>query len=89
MTRPANRFSPGYIVGVGASAGGLEAINELFDNIPSDTGFGFVIVQHISPDHKSLMAELVAKHTSMTVLEAEDNMFVKRDHIYVIPSRNS
>lgn len=87
MTRPGNTFSPGYIVGVGASAGGLEAINDLFDNIPSDTGFAFVIVQHISPDHKSLMAELVAKHTSMTVLEAEDNMFVKRDHIYVIPSR--
>jgi two-component system CheB/CheR fusion protein len=76
-----------YIVGIGASAGGLDAINQLFENMPDNTGFSFIIVQHISPDHKSLMAELVSKHTRMPVVEAEDNMAVKPDHIYVIPSK--
>lgn len=76
-----------YIVGIGASAGGLDAINQLFENMPDNTGFSFILVQHISPDHKSLMAELVSKHTSMPVVEAEDDMPVKPDHIFVIPSK--
>ena len=59
-----------YVVGIGASAGGLEAIHELFDNMPDDTNFSFVIIQHLSPDHKSLMAELLSKHTTMRVFEA-------------------
>jgi two-component system CheB/CheR fusion protein len=49
------------VVGIGASAGGLEAINELFDNFPENTNFAFVIVQHLSPDYKSLMGELLVK----------------------------
>lgn len=76
-----------YIVGIGASAGGLEAINHLFENMPYNTGFSFVVVQHISPDHKSLMAELVSKHTAMPVIEAEDDMPVNPNHIYLIPSK--
>ncbi len=76
-----------YIVGIGASAGGLEAINHLFENMPYNTGFSFVLVQHISPDHKSLMAELISKHTLMTVVEAEHDMPVGPDRIYVIPSK--
>jgi two-component system CheB/CheR fusion protein len=76
-----------YIVGIGASAGGLEAINELFDNMPSNTGFSFIIIQHLSPDYKSLMGELLAKHTEMQVFEAEENMVPKANCIYLIPSR--
>lgn len=76
-----------YIIGIGASAGGLEPINELFDNMPEDTNFSFVIVQHLSPDHKSLMGELLAKHTKMRIMEAEDNMVVKPNCVYLIPSR--
>src|ERR1700712_980102 len=76
-----------YIVGIGASAGGLEAIHELFDNMPDDTNFSFVIVQHLSPDYKSLMPELLSKHTQMQIFEAQEGMPLKPNSIYVIPSR--
>lgn len=75
------------VVGIGASAGGLKAIQELFDNMPAATGFAFVIIQHLSPDYKSLMRELLSKHTPMQVYEAEDNMTVMADCIYLIPSK--
>ncbi|MDO1447723.1 chemotaxis protein CheB [Rhodocytophaga aerolata] len=84
-TRNTNRLH--YIVGIGASAGGLEAIHELFDNMPPDTNFSFIIVQHLSPDYKSLMAELLSKHTQMKVSEAEDDVLVKPNCVYVIPSK--
>lgn len=74
-----------YVVGIGASAGGLEAIHALFDAMPANTGFSFVVIQHLSPDHKSLLAELLSKHTSMQVFEAEDGMKLMPDCIYVIP----
>ena len=76
-----------YLVGIGASAGGLEAIHALFDHFPSDSSFSFVIIQHLSPDYKSLMAELLAKHTRMQVREAEDAMLTQPNHVYVLPSR--
>ena len=76
-----------YIVGIGASAGGLEALHELFDNMPPDTNFSFVVIQHLSPDHKSLLSELLAKHTMMQVFEAEEGTVLKPNCIYVIPSR--
>jgi two-component system, chemotaxis family, CheB/CheR fusion protein len=75
------------IIGIGASAGGLEPINEFFDSMPDDSNFSFVVVQHLSPDHKSLMGELLAKHTRMKITEAEHNMVVKPNCIYLIPSR--
>src|SRR5581483_5106392 len=77
----------GYVIGIGASAGGLEAINELFDNIPDNTNFSFVIVQHLSPDHKSLMPELLSKHTSLPINEAADNMLLQPNNIYLLPSK--
>ena len=77
------------IVGIGASAGGLKAIQDLFDNMRSDTGFAFVIVQHLSPDYKSLMGELLAKHTAMPVHEAGENMEVMPDNVYLIPSKKT
>lgn len=76
-----------FVVGIGASAGGLEAIHELFDNMPDDTGYCFVIVQHLSPDYKSLMPELLAKHSQMQIYEAEDDMKLQKNCIYVIPSK--
>ncbi|WP_299700255.1 chemotaxis protein CheB [uncultured Pontibacter sp.] len=75
-----------YLVGIGASAGGLEAIHKVFDHFPSNSSFSFVIIQHLSPDHKSLMAELLSKHTQMQVREAEDNMFTRPNCVYVLPS---
>jgi two-component system CheB/CheR fusion protein len=76
-----------FIVGIGASAGGLEPIHELFDSMPDNTNFSFVIVQHLSPDHKSLMGELLAKHTAMKIIEAEEDMNLKPNYIYLIPSK--
>lgn len=76
-----------YCVGVGASAGGLEAIHDLFDYMPANTGFSFIIVQHLSPDYKSLMAELLSRHTAMQVFEAQDNTDLQPNCIYVIPSK--
>lgn len=74
---------------IGASAGGMEAIHELFDNIPAGTGFSFIVIQHLSSDHKSLMAELLAKHTTMTVVEALDRTSIHPDSVYVIPNNKN
>jgi two-component system CheB/CheR fusion protein len=78
-----------YIVGIGASAGGLEAINELFDNIPENTNFAFVIIQHLSPDYKSLMVELLSKHTSMVVVEAKDDVLLMANCVYLLPAKKT
>ncbi len=75
------------IIGIGASAGGLKAIQELFDNIPANTGYAFVVIQHLSPDYKSLMGELLAKHTAMQVFEAQHDMAVMPNCVYLIPSK--
>ena len=72
-----------YVVGIGASAGGLDAIQQVFDNIPIDTGMAFVIVQHLSPDFKSLMPELLAKHTGMKIYTAADGLEIKPNCIYL------
>ncbi len=72
-----------YVVGIGASAGGLQSIQELFDNIPSDTGMSFIIVQHLSPNFKSLMDELLSKHTEMKIKLAENNLSLEPNHIYL------
>ena len=75
-----------FVVAIGASAGGLEAIHEFFDNMPSNGNFSFVIIQHLSPDYKSLLVELVAKHTNMKVVEAEHDTLIEKDYVYVIPN---
>ncbi len=81
--------SPKYIVGVGASAGGLEAIEVFFKSMPSDSGLAFVVVQHLSPDYKSLMAELLSKYTRMPVARAAEGMAVEADHVYLIPPKKN
>lgn len=78
-----------YIVGIGASAGGLEALESFFDNMPLSTDYAFVVVQHLSPDYKSLMPELLHRHTEFKILQAEDGMQVKPGHIYLnMPKKN-
>lgn len=80
---------PSHIVGIGASAGGLQAIEELVQRLAADTGVAFVIIQHLSPDYKSMMAELLGKFTSMPILKIEDGMTVQANHIYIIPPRKN
>ncbi|KJD36587.1 histidine kinase [Tamlana sedimentorum] len=72
-----------YVVGIGASADGLDAIQTLFDNIPNNSGIAFVIIQHLSPDFKSLMPELLSKHTKMPIFTAEDKQTIKPNCIYL------
>ncbi len=76
-----------YVVGIGASAGGLDAIEELFQHMPHKTGAAFVVVQHLSPDFKSLMDEILSRHTQIPVFRVENEMLVKPDSIYLIPPR--
>lgn len=78
---------PTCVVGIGASAGGLEALQQLLTFLPSNTGMAFVIIQHLAPDHKSLLAEIPGKYTAMPVMEIKDGMKVKRNHIYMIPPK--
>lgn len=72
------------VVGIGASAGGLEALNGLFGHMPADTGMAFVVVQHLDPQHESRLRELLALVTSMPVLEARDALPIEPNHVYVI-----
>ncbi|MDQ2878988.1 MAG: histidine kinase, partial [Pseudomonadota bacterium] len=74
------------IVAVGASAGGLEAVTKLIGALPKSPGMAFILIQHLDPTHKSLMAELLSKHTPMPVIEATDGAAIEVDHVYTIPS---
>ncbi|MFZ5896406.1 MAG: chemotaxis protein CheB [Myxococcota bacterium] len=76
-----------YVVGIGASAGGLEALERFFDNVPKSSGMAFVVVQHLSPDFKSLMDEILARRTTMPVQLVEDGMLVEANHIYLMPPK--
>lgn len=76
-----------YVVGIGASAGGLEALERLFQNVPDDTGMAFVVVQHLSPDFKSVMNELLARWTNMPIHEAQDQMPVAGNQIFLMPPK--
>ena len=77
--------SPFPIVGVGASAGGLEAFSQLLGHLPDQPGMAFVLVQHLDPRHESHLSELLARSTRMPVLQATDGLPVEPDHVYVIP----
>src|SRR3970040_223008 len=72
------------IVGIGASAGGLESFELFFKNLPVDTGMAFVIIQHLDPTHEGILPELIQRKTGMTVLQAKDRLKVKPNHVYVI-----
>ena len=73
------------IVGLGASAGGIEALKEFFGAMPADSGMAFVIVQHLEPTHESRMAEILAKHTTMKVVQAGDGMPVQPNTVFTNP----
>ena len=73
------------IVGIGASAGGLEAISELISTIPRSSGLAFLIVQHLDPSRRSLLPDILTKRTAMPVVEAIEGMAIEADHVYVIP----
>ena len=75
------------VIGIGASAGGLAAFEAFFSGMPADadTGMAFVLVQHLAPDHKSLLGELVRRYTRMQVFEVEDGMVVQPNCTYIIP----
>ncbi len=72
------------IVGVGASAGGLEAFTEFLKHLPLDTGMGFVLVQHLDPTHESALTQILARATALPVREITDNQPVEANHVYVI-----
>ncbi len=78
-----------YVIGIGASAGGLEALKEFFDNVPQDFQHSFVIIQHLSPDYKSLMTELLAKNTKLPIYEVTNKMEVQPGSIYLIPAKKN
>jgi two-component system, chemotaxis family, CheB/CheR fusion protein len=78
-------LTPRLLVGLGASAGGLDAFKSFFADMPPQSGMAFVLVQHLDPHHKSLLVELLSNHTEMPVVQAEDGMAVAADHVFVIP----
>lgn len=82
-----NNFTPfsGYVVAIGASAGGLDALERFFDEFSADSGAVIVVVQHLSPDHKSMMDNLLSRHTTMPVLMAENGLEMQVNHVYLIP----
>src|SRR5437016_7096314 len=73
------------IVGIGASAGGLDAFTQLLRHLPAQTGMAFVLVQHLDPDHESVLAQILARVTSMPVREVQDELRIAPNHVYIIP----
>ena len=76
-----------FVVGLGASAGGLEALQQFFRFMPANSGLSFVVIQHLAPDYKSLMADILSKYTQMPVLQAEDGMTAEANCVYLIPPK--
>lgn len=74
-----------FVVGIGASAGGLRALEEFFENMPTDSGAAFVVIQHLSPDFKSLMNELLERRTRMAIYRVTDGMQLEPNSVYLIP----
>lgn len=80
---------PSHYVGIGASAGGLEALEAFFVNMSPESNLAFIVIQHLSPDYKSLMVELLSKKTAMPVHRAEDGMEVHANSVYLIPPKKN
>jgi two-component system CheB/CheR fusion protein len=74
-----------HVVCIGASAGGLDALERFFDACPTNSGAAFVVVQHLSPDHKSMMNTLLSRHTEMPVIMVEEDMPLQANHVFLIP----
>lgn len=84
--RSSQSGSSNYLVGIGASAGGLEALEYFFESCPSDSGLAFVVIQHLSPDHKSMMSDLLSRYTEMPIHIVEEGMVIEPNHVYLIPA---
>ncbi|APZ46687.1 hypothetical protein BW723_10490 [Polaribacter reichenbachii] len=78
-----------FIVGIGTSAGGLQALKTFFDNLPEDFNHAIVIVQHLSPDYESLMAELLSKNTTLPIHEVKEGVVIKPGNVYLIPPKKN
>src|SRR5215203_4128068 len=78
---------PFPVVGIGGSAGGLEAFSQLLSHLPADLGMAYVYVQHLSPNHESLLPEIMQRKTRMKVNKVVNNMPVEKDNVYVIPAK--
>lgn len=76
-----------FVVGIGASAGGLQSLERFFDGLEHLTGAAFIVVQHLSPNYETMMDKLLGRHTSMRVTIAEDGQPIEADHVYVIPPK--
>lgn len=77
------------VVGIGTSAGGLEALQEFFKSVPNDSEIAYVVIQHLSPDYKSLMDELLARFTKLPIFVIKSGMIIKPNTIYLIPPRKN
>ncbi|MGA8854468.1 MAG: CheR family methyltransferase [Christiangramia sp.] len=84
-----NNVEQPRIVAVGASAGGLEALKAFFKNVPANDKNAYVVIQHLSPDYKSMMGELLKKNTNLPIVQIKDQMEVKQGHVYLIPPANN
>jgi two-component system CheB/CheR fusion protein len=80
--------SPFHLVGLGASAGGLEALERFFTHMAGNSGMAFIVVSHLDPNHRSIMPELIQKFTGMKVFQAEDGMVVRPNEVYVAPANS-
>ena len=87
MNSQISQAPPTYIVGIGASAGGLEALENLFQTMPVNSGMAFVVIQHLSPDFKSLMAEQLARYTTLPIISVLDRSRVEANTIYLLPPK--
>ena len=88
ISRETSPGRPQFVVGVGASAGGLEALQRLFEKTQLTGAFAFVVIQHLSPDFESVMGELLAPHTPLKVVRAQHGMHLQADHVYLMPPRH-
>jgi len=89
MEKEKNQDTMVHYVGIGASAGGLEAIEAFFSSMPKKSNLAFIVIQHLSPDYKSLMVELLSKKTKIPVHRSVDGMMVEPDNIYMIPPKKN
>ena len=80
---------PIFYVGIGASAGGLEALESFFTHMATDSHMAFIVIQHLSPNYKSMMVELLSKRTAMAVRRAEEGMLVEENSVYLIPPKKN
>ena len=84
----ARHVKPFPVVGIGASAGGIEAFSQLLSHLPGDLGMAYIYIQHLSPDHESFLSQILQRKTNMPVVTITDNMPLEKDHVYVVPANH-